>query len=117
MQSCLTQRPTLSSIQPSCARVCGVGVCVPPTVNCCLPVPAQYAILLLLALDITAKYILNSIDLQSENPWENKTVYMAYVEVVLGASVEVVHFVLQRGVLSKQPVHACVCELVCGWSV
>ena len=90
---------------------------LPPIVSCCLPVPVQYAILLLLALDITAKYILNSIDLQSENPWENKTVYMAYVEVVLGASVEVVHFVLQHGVLSKQPMHACVCERVCGWSM
>ena len=30
------------------------------------------------------KYILHSIDLQSENPWENKAVYLLYSELVLG---------------------------------
>ena len=30
------------------------------------------------------KYILHSIDLQSENPWENKAVYILYSELVMG---------------------------------
>lgn len=30
------------------------------------------------------KYILHTIDLQNENPWENKVVYMLYADVVLG---------------------------------
>nr|XP_039263865.1 E3 ubiquitin-protein ligase synoviolin B-like [Styela clava] len=44
----------------------------------------EYAILLTVLLTITLKYILHSIDLQSENPWENKAVYMLYVELVTG---------------------------------
>jgi hypothetical protein len=32
----------------------------------------------------TMKYVLHSIDLQSENPWENKAVYLLYSELVLG---------------------------------
>ena len=30
------------------------------------------------------KYLLHAIDLTSENPWENKAVYLLYSEVVLG---------------------------------
>ena len=30
------------------------------------------------------KYILHSIDLQNENPWENKAVYLLYTELFLG---------------------------------
>jgi len=30
------------------------------------------------------KYILHTIDLQNENPWENKVVYMLYADVALG---------------------------------
>ena len=30
------------------------------------------------------KYILHTIDLQNENPWENKMVYLLYTDVVLG---------------------------------
>ena len=33
------------------------------------------------------KYILHSIDLQSENPWENKAVYLLYSELILGECV------------------------------
>lgn len=32
------------------------------------------------------KYLLHSIDLQSENPWDNKAVYMLYTELFTGAS-------------------------------
>lgn len=44
----------------------------------------QYAILLTVLLTIAMKYVLHTIDLQSENPWENKAVYMLYVELVTG---------------------------------
>ena len=30
------------------------------------------------------KYCLHSVDLQSENPWENKAVYLLYSELILG---------------------------------
>ena len=30
------------------------------------------------------KYALHSVDLQSENPWENKAVYLLYSELILG---------------------------------
>ena len=30
------------------------------------------------------KYVLHSIDLQSENPWESKAVYLLYSELALG---------------------------------
>lgn len=44
----------------------------------------EYAILLTVLLTIAMKYVLHTIDLQSENPWENKAVYMLYVELVTG---------------------------------
>ena len=44
----------------------------------------QYAILFTVVLTIFVKYILHTIDLQSENPWENKAVYMLYTDLVLG---------------------------------
>lgn len=30
------------------------------------------------------RYILHSIDLQSEDPWENKTIYLRFVDIILG---------------------------------
>ena len=30
------------------------------------------------------KYVLHTIDLQSDNPWENKAVYILYSELVMG---------------------------------
>ncbi|XP_069749963.1 E3 ubiquitin-protein ligase synoviolin isoform X2 [Narcine bancroftii] len=44
----------------------------------------EYAILLTIVLSIFIKYILHSIDLQSENPWDNKAVYMLYTELLTG---------------------------------
>lgn len=32
------------------------------------------------------KYILHTVDLQSENPWDNKAVYMLYTELFTGAA-------------------------------
>lgn len=31
------------------------------------------------------KYLLHTIDLQSENPWDNKAVYMLYTDLFTGA--------------------------------
>ncbi|CAK9813506.1 E3 ubiquitin-protein ligase HRD1 [Anthophora quadrimaculata] len=44
----------------------------------------EYAILLTVVFNITVKYILHIIDLQSENPWDNKPVYLLYTELIIG---------------------------------
>merc|ERR1719427_1868651 len=41
----------------------------------------EYAVLLILLLSIFLKYCLHLIDIQNENPWENKAMYMIYVEL------------------------------------
>lgn len=48
------------------------------------PPHAQYAILMTMVLTIFIKYVLHSVDLQSENPWDNKAVYMLYTELFTG---------------------------------
>lgn len=47
----------------------------------------QYAILLTMVLTTFIKYMLHTIDLQSENPWDNKAVYMLYTELFTGMTV------------------------------
>ncbi|XP_070578843.1 E3 ubiquitin-protein ligase synoviolin B-like [Ptychodera flava] len=44
----------------------------------------EYAILLIVVVNVFFKYILHSIDLQSENPWDNKAVYLLYTELFMG---------------------------------
>jgi len=44
----------------------------------------EYAILLSAVVLIFVKYILHAIDAQSENPWENKAVYLLYTELMVG---------------------------------
>uniref|UniRef100_H2ZDK5 RING-type E3 ubiquitin transferase n=1 Tax=Ciona savignyi TaxID=51511 RepID=H2ZDK5_CIOSA len=44
----------------------------------------EYAILATVVLTVFLKYILHSIDLMSDNPWENKAVYMLYIELITG---------------------------------
>uniref|UniRef100_A0A3Q0RBN2 RING-type E3 ubiquitin transferase n=1 Tax=Amphilophus citrinellus TaxID=61819 RepID=A0A3Q0RBN2_AMPCI len=44
----------------------------------------EYAILLTMVLTTFIKYILHTIDLQSENPWDNKAVYMLYTDLFTG---------------------------------
>uniref|UniRef100_A0A3Q3KUX8 RING-type E3 ubiquitin transferase n=1 Tax=Mastacembelus armatus TaxID=205130 RepID=A0A3Q3KUX8_9TELE len=44
----------------------------------------EYAILLTMVLTTLIKYVLHTIDLQSENPWDNKAVYMLYTELFTG---------------------------------
>lgn len=49
--------------------------------------PLQYAILLTMVLTTFIKYVLHTVDLQSENPWDNKAVYMLYTELFTGTPV------------------------------
>lgn len=44
----------------------------------------EYAILLTIVANTVVKYVLHGIDLYSENPWENKAVFMLYTELVIG---------------------------------
>lgn len=52
--------------------------------GCILCLSPQYAILMTMVLTIFIKYVLHSVDLQSENPWDNKAVYMLYTELFTG---------------------------------
>jgi len=45
----------------------------------------EYAILLTVVLSIVMKYVLHSIHLHSDSPWENKAIYMLYTDLLLGA--------------------------------
>ena len=42
----------------------------------------QYAILLTIVFTVLVKYTLHCIDLYDENPWENKAVYLLYLELL-----------------------------------
>lgn len=44
----------------------------------------EYAILLTVVFNISIKYALHTIDLQSENPWDNKPVFLLYTELIIG---------------------------------
>ncbi|MPC14868.1 E3 ubiquitin-protein ligase synoviolin A [Portunus trituberculatus] len=44
----------------------------------------EYAILLTVAFNIAVKYICHTVDLQSQNPWENKAMYLLYTELIMG---------------------------------
>ena len=44
----------------------------------------QYTIMLLVAINTFLHYLLHSIDLRSEDPWENKTIFMRYVDIGVG---------------------------------
>jgi E3 ubiquitin-protein ligase synoviolin len=44
----------------------------------------EYTIMLLVGVNTFLHYILHSIDLRSEDPWENKTIYMRYVDIGVG---------------------------------
>ncbi|XP_013400615.1 E3 ubiquitin-protein ligase synoviolin A [Lingula anatina] len=44
----------------------------------------EYAILFTLVLTVFIKYILHTVDVQSENPWENKAVYLLYSDLGMG---------------------------------
>ncbi|KAL0973706.1 hypothetical protein UPYG_G00209860 [Umbra pygmaea] len=44
----------------------------------------EYAILMTMVFTTFIKYTLHTVDLQSENPWDNKAVYMLYTELFTG---------------------------------
>ncbi|KAJ8898048.1 hypothetical protein PR048_003408 [Dryococelus australis] len=44
----------------------------------------EYAILLTIIINISIKYALHAVDLNSENPWENKAVFLLYTELIMG---------------------------------
>ncbi|KAL7297446.1 hypothetical protein TKK_0009818 [Trichogramma kaykai] len=44
----------------------------------------EYALLITVVLNINIKYILHTIDLQRDSPWDNKPVYMLYTELIIG---------------------------------
>lgn len=52
--------------------------------KCCYFSFLQYAILLTIVVTIQMKYVLHIIDLRSENPWDNKAVYLLYTELITG---------------------------------
>ncbi|XP_008208433.1 E3 ubiquitin-protein ligase synoviolin A isoform X2 [Nasonia vitripennis] len=44
----------------------------------------EYALLITVVLNINIKYILHTIDLQRDNPWDNKPVFLLYTELIIG---------------------------------
>ncbi|XP_066602890.1 E3 ubiquitin-protein ligase synoviolin A isoform X2 [Prorops nasuta] len=52
----------------------------------------EYTILLTVVFNICVKYILHTIDLHSENPWDNKLVFLLYTELII-ASLKVILYV------------------------
>ncbi|CAF0795287.1 unnamed protein product [Brachionus calyciflorus] len=44
----------------------------------------EYAILFVNILSTMTKYLLHTIDLQNENPWENKGIFILYSDLILG---------------------------------
>ena len=63
----------------------------------------EYAVLLTIIANTLVKYILHSVDLHSENPWDNKAVFMLYTELAIGF-VKVIfnHFCLQSQLAKDQ---------------
>lgn len=46
---------------------------------------AQYLILVATALATVAKYVINCVDMRREAPWEEKSIWVFYVELTAGA--------------------------------
>lgn len=44
----------------------------------------EYALLITVVLNINIKYILHTIDLQRDGPWDNKPVFLLYTELIVG---------------------------------
>ena len=62
----------------------------------------EYAILLTIVINTVVKYVLNSIDLHSENPWEGKAVCLLYSELILGfVKVDLSFHLIKFSVLQK----------------
>lgn len=44
----------------------------------------EYAILITMVANIAIKYILHAAEMRTDNPWENKAVFLLYTELVIG---------------------------------
>lgn len=44
----------------------------------------EYAILMTMVANVAIKYILHTVDLNSDVPWENKAVFLLYTELIMG---------------------------------
>lgn len=62
--------------------------------------------MLLVAGNTFLHYLLHTIDLRSEDPWENKTIYMRYVDIVIGES-------LRPSPITLASLFTGVCAIVC----
>ncbi|XP_054259108.1 E3 ubiquitin-protein ligase synoviolin isoform X2 [Macrosteles quadrilineatus] len=60
----------------------------------------EYAILLTIIANIAIKYVLHTIALNSENPWENKAVFLLYTELIMGF-VKVVLYILFMAIMIR----------------
>ncbi|XP_033730673.1 E3 ubiquitin-protein ligase synoviolin B-like [Pecten maximus] len=60
----------------------------------------EYAVLLTVVWMTLMKYLLHSIDLQNENPWENKAVYLLYTELIIGF-IKVVLYIVFMAIMIK----------------
>lgn len=60
----------------------------------------EYAILLTIIINIAIKYVLHTIDLNSENPWENKAVFLLYTELIMGF-IKVVLYVMFLAIMIR----------------
>lgn len=49
----------------------------------------EYAILLTMVAMVTVKYALHTYDINRENPWEDKAVFLLYAELAIGK----IHFI------------------------
>jgi len=60
----------------------------------------EYAVLMTAILHVFVKYVLHAVDLRRDNPWENKAVYLLYMELILGG-VKVVLYILFLAIMIK----------------
>ncbi len=45
--------------------------------------------MLLGAVNVFVRYVLHTFDLQSEDPWENKAIYLRYVDIFIGECTDI----------------------------
>ena len=60
----------------------------------------EYAVLVTVILHVFVKYVLHTVDLHRDNPWENKAVYLLYMELILGG-VKVILYILFLAIMIK----------------
>lgn len=66
----------------------------------------QYLILIATVWTLSAKYLINCIDMRSEAPWEEKSIYVFYVELAAGQSTQLPSILLPTQLIVSPPVFA-----------